>query len=172
MQYQKTMFRRGFTLLELLIVVMVIGIVSTIILTGTSTTRTEKEVDGAGREVGGVLRELQQYALTGKQFVTNTDPCLYNIAWNNGSSNYTFNYKYKNSSTGACDQQTTINTYTLRGGVTFANTGSVGFGLPHGKPDFGGPSVAFQLTKSTTIGVTCLYQDGLTQSFVGTNSCP
>ena len=168
----KHYIRRGFTLLELLIVVIVIGIVSTIILTGTGSVRTEKQVDAAGRELGGVLRELQQYALTGKQFVTNTDPCLYNITWNSGSSNYTFTYYYKNPNTGVCDQQTVVNTYTLRSGITFSNTGSMGFGLPHGRPDFAGTSVAFQITKSSTIGVTCLYKDGLSKSFVGTNSCP
>jgi len=163
---------RGFTLLELLIVVMVIGIISTIILMGTGNARTEKQVDAAGREVAASLRELQQYALTGKQFVTNTDPCLYNIAWNIGSSNYTLNYFYKNPNTGVCNQQTLMATYTLKGGVTFGNTGSVGFQLPHGKPDFAGASVGFQLDKNGTLGVACLYTDGLTQSLVGTNSCP
>jgi prepilin-type N-terminal cleavage/methylation domain-containing protein len=164
--------RRGFTLLELLVVVMIIGIISTIVLTGMGNTRTEKQVDAAGREVAGSLRELQQYSLTGKQFVSNTNPCLYSIAWNTGSSNYTLNYRYQNSTSGACDQQTQIAVYTMKGGVVFSNSGSVGFQLPHGRPNFAGASVGFQLSKSTTMGVACLYADGLTKSLIGSHSCP
>jgi prepilin-type N-terminal cleavage/methylation domain-containing protein len=164
-------FRQGFTLLEILIVVAVIGIISVIILSGTGNGRIEREIDAAGREVVAAFRESQQYALTGRQIVPNTDPCQFALTWNSGSGNFTATYYYKDSNE-VCNQTSVINTYTLRGGVTFGNTGAVAFTVPHGKTTFGGTSVGAHLGKAGTVGVACVYKDGLMKNILGSTSCP
>jgi prepilin-type N-terminal cleavage/methylation domain-containing protein len=167
----KNFYQRGFTLLEILIVVAVIGIISVIILGGTGNGRTEREIDAAGREVVAAFRESQQYALTGRQIVPNTNPCQFALTWNSGSSNFTATYYYKDNNE-VCNQTSVISTYALRGGVTFSNTGAVAFTVPHGKTTFGGVSVGAQLGKAGTTGVACVYRDGLMKNVLGSTSCP
>jgi prepilin-type N-terminal cleavage/methylation domain-containing protein len=168
MKYQK----KGFTLIEVVVVVAIIAIMSAVIFSSVSSGRSQSAVDAATRTLVNSIRELQQYALTGKQIVANSDPCLYQIAWTSGSANYTTTYFYKNGS-GTCNQTRDIATYTLPGGVLFSGTGSLGFTLPYGKPNIGTASVALPVIKAGSVsGVTCVYRDGLVKSEVGTVSCP
>lgn len=164
-------FFRGFTLLEILVVIAVIGIVSSVILMSTGNARTEREVSSASQDVVGLLREAQQYALTGKQFVNSTDPCQFRVTWNSGSASLTTTYYYKGSN-GVCDQSVTVSTFNLQGGVVFANSGVVDFSLPHGRPSFATPNVALQLSKAGVSGVACVYQSGLVKNALGTTNCP
>ncbi|MCW1888555.1 MAG: type II secretion system GspH family protein [Candidatus Moranbacteria bacterium] len=164
--------RTGFTLIEILVVVAIISIMAGVILANVNSGRNEEAVDAATRTLVNTVRELQQYALTGKQFSNNTDPCLYQIAWTNGASTYTTTYYYKDAG-GSCSQSLGIATFTLPGGVLFSGTGSFGFTLPYGKPNFGTASVALPVTKAGSVsGVVCAYKDGLIKNTVGGSTCP
>lgn len=163
--------RNGFTLLELLVVVFIISIMSGIILASINSGRIEKQVGESVRNLTGFLHELQQYSLTGKQFVANTDPCLYRVAWNSGSSNYTATYYYKDSG-GACTQTSTIATYTLPNGVTFSTTGVIGFTLPYGRLNPSATSIAMPVTKGGIAGASCVYDSGLIKDVLLSPSCP
>lgn len=168
MKHQK----KGFTLIEVVVVVAIIAIMSAVIFSNVNSGRSQSAVDAATRTLANAIRELQQYSLTGKQMVTNSDPCLYQIAWISGTARYTTTYFYKDNS-GTCNQSMTIATYTLPGGVLFSGTGSLGFTLPYGKPNFGTASVALPVIKAGSVsGVTCVYSNGLINSAVGSVSCP
>jgi prepilin-type N-terminal cleavage/methylation domain-containing protein len=164
--------RTGFTLIEILVVVAIISIMAGVILANANSGRNEEAVDAATRTLVNTIRELQQYALTGRQFTSNTDPCLYQIAWSNGANTYTTTYHYKDGS-GSCTQSVAIATFALPGGVLFSGTGNFGFTLPYGKPNFGTASVALPVTKGGSVsGVVCAYKDGLIKNTVGSSSCP
>lgn len=164
--------QKGFTLLEILIVVIIISTMAAIVLTSNSSGRAKTNIDVAGRELAAVLREAQNNAMSGKQFVSGTDPCLFLVGWNSGSPNYTVTYYYKNSVTGACTENSVIGNYTMRNGVAFSNSGSFGFTLPHG--NITDPStVSMTLSGDSQVGVVCIYKaGGLVNNRVGSASCP
>lgn len=169
--YAKREYRAGFTLLEVLLVTTIIGIMAAVTLTFAGDIRSRKEVEVAGREMTGVLREVQQYALTGRQIVANTTPCTFSVSWNAGSGSYTANYSYRDSN-GVCNLSSTINTYTHKNGVIFTNTGTVTFQVPYGTPTFPGTSVGANLSKQSVVGAICTYQMGRVENVVGTTTCP
>jgi prepilin-type N-terminal cleavage/methylation domain-containing protein len=160
----------GFTLIELIIVIFIVATMSAVVLSNVNSGSTEKQIEAGGRNVASQLHELKQYSLTGKQFVTNTAPCLYQMNWNSGSANYTTRYWYKTGN--VCDQSATIATYTLPNSITFQNSGSIGFTLPHGELNPAGASFGMAFAKSGVLGVACVYDGGRIEDIAGTNSCP
>jgi prepilin-type N-terminal cleavage/methylation domain-containing protein len=160
----------GFTLIELIIVIFIVALMSVVVLSNVNSGSTEKQIEAGGRSISSQLHELQQYALTGKQFVANSAPCLYQMTWNSGSANYTSRYWYKTGN--VCDQSTTIATYTLPNSITFQNSGTIGFTLPHGSLSPAGASFGMAMAKGGVLGVTCAYDGGRIEDILGTNSCP
>lgn len=145
---------KGFTLIEVLIVVAIVAIASGILLAGSGNGRTNREVETAAREFAGVVREAQSYALSGKQVVADTIPCRSQVSW--GGSSYTLTYWYKNGS-GTCDQTSVLATYTLKKGVTFSNSSSFYFTLPHAGLSFGSGNVSAGFSKQSSSHIVCVY---------------
>ena len=156
---------RGFSLVELLIIITIISILSVFILVSVNNHKTKKEVEGAAFIVAGKIREAQVAALTGKQFVPGTTPCGYRAVWS--GSQITVSYVSKDGS-GACTVLTTMNTQTLTGGVTFTSNGAVEFVLPHGKI---ASDQVVTLTKSGQSQVVCVNVDGLVEPKASASSC-
>lgn len=67
--------RRGFSFMELMVVIAIIMIMTVVMLVISVQDRERKKYQAAGREVTAVVRETQNNALTGKQFITNELPC-------------------------------------------------------------------------------------------------
>lgn len=151
--------RRGFTLIEILIVVAIIGIASTITLVSLNSGRTDRELEAAAREFASGIREAQNYALTGKQAVASTDPCRYQMNWSGGQ--YTLTYWYAPAG-GSCavPSSSTVVTYTLKGGVAFVGAlDSVWYKPPHAANDIAA-SKLITLSKSGRFHSVCLYKNG------------
>lgn len=157
----------AFTIIEMVVVLAIIGIITVIMLRDWSGGRTTQQLDSAGREVEAVVREAQNYALTGSQGVPGTEPCQFQITW--GGAGYTTIYWYKNAA-GACNQQLAgFRSYTLKNGVTFSAGGSFSFSLPHA--GVVGGSQTILLTKSGASQVVCVSASGLISTQSGAN-CP
>jgi prepilin-type N-terminal cleavage/methylation domain-containing protein len=58
--------KKGVTLIELIVVIAVIGIMTSVGLVSLSRSRDRKAVEAATREVAAALRDAQNMALTGK----------------------------------------------------------------------------------------------------------
>lgn len=158
----------AFTLIEVLITVTLLGILSTVMLVSFGSGRINQELEGAAREVAGAFREAQNYALTGHQGVSGTDPCRFTVSW--GGTSYSTTYFYKDGS-GNCTQFSVIRSYVLRNGVVFGSSGSYYFTLPHATVSFVGANLPVSVTKAGVSYVVCSYASGLINHYTG-SSCP
>ncbi len=115
----KNLNKKGFSLLEILVVISIIGIMTGAMVSSLGQSKNQQALKSAASEVVAAIRETQNYALTGK---------------NAGGScnNYTFTYSgnsYNVSNGSGCG----INdSYQLRNNVTFNNSSSITFTAPHG----------------------------------------
>lgn len=159
---------RAFTLIEVMIVVAIIGILSGIVIIPLGNGRIERELETNAREFVGVVREAQNYALTGKQAVAGTDPCRFFMSWS--GSSYTLSYWYKDAS-GVCNQTFLMATYTLNNGVAFGSGDTLYFTLPHANLDFSTGSRGATFTKQSINHIACVYADGRISDQTGA-SCP
>lgn len=169
MNQTKTTFK-GFTLIEALIVIAIIGIVAALTITNLVNSQTTQKLESAAREVEAAVREIQGYALTGYQDISNTDPCGFEISWTASSSTYNLTYFYRNNTTDACDRSSILATYLLRNGITFSTSGSFSFAPPWAvlMPN---TKQTIPLTLSGSSHVVCTYTSGLINNQAGT-SCP
>jgi prepilin-type N-terminal cleavage/methylation domain-containing protein len=163
--------QKGFTLIEIVITVAIIGIASTVVLAGLGGGRAEREVEASAREFASVVREAQNYALTGRQLTSNTDPCRYQVGWS--GSQYSLTYFYAPAG-GSCaaPASPTPTTYALKGGVAFSSAGSAYYRPPHAANDISGSKLVV-LTKNGSYHSVCLYGNGRVLDQAGQLSvCP
>lgn len=147
----------GFTLIEVLIAMAIMGIMAGIIAVSLGNGRIERELEANAREFTGVVREAQNYALTGKQAIVGTDPCRFRISWS--GSSYTLTYWFKDTGE-VCNQNSVMATYTLKNGVVFSNADAFYFTLPHATLDFAAVSKEVILNKQSINHVVCVYATG------------
>ena len=157
----------AFTLIELLVVVAIIGITSSIVLVEWSSGRIEKQLESSAREVEAVVREAQNFSLTGYQAVAGAgnEPCAFKVTW--GGSVYSLTYFYGSGTD--CDQSLVLQSHTLQNGVTFSGGANFDFQLPHGS--FVGATKVITLTKSGSTHTVCVYANGLINNISGA-ACP
>lgn len=151
--------KKGFTLIEILITVTIVGIASAITLVNLNSGRTDRELEAAAREFASGIREAQNYALTGKQIVINTNPCRYQMSWSGGQ--YTLTYWYA-AAGGSCaaPSSSTMATYTLKGGVAFVGAlDGVWYKPPHAANDIVASKLII-LSKGGRFHSVCLYKNG------------
>ena len=58
------MQKNGFTLIEIMVAMAIVGIMSAMVLTSLSSGKERKVVEGEARRVAAAIREIQNYALT------------------------------------------------------------------------------------------------------------
>lgn len=110
--------RKGFSFLELMTVIAMVGIMTAVTLVSLNKSRSEKDVEVAARVVAGALHEAQNYALTGE----------------NASSSCGGMYWFKYKITGDSDYEISgclSAKYTLPKNITFNEVGSIYFTTPH-----------------------------------------
>lgn len=154
----------AFTLIELVMVMAIIGILASVAMVSFTDGRIRKDIETNAHEFAAVVREAQNYALTGRQLVSGTTPCFYRITL--GGTNYTFDYRYKNAA-GACGVSFTVQ-HTLKSGVTLeSDDASLSFTPPfadifdgNGDPVASGGNVRVEFSKSSKLYAVCIYADG------------
>ncbi|MBU2028494.1 prepilin-type N-terminal cleavage/methylation domain-containing protein [Patescibacteria group bacterium] len=145
--------RRGFSFIELMIVICIISIMTALILVSMNAEREKKAVEIAAREVAAVVREAQNYALTGKN-LKNAISCSFIFTWTGNS------YSISN-----CKNQS----YSLKNGVTFSNNGSFSFSIPFANLDISSTK-DIGLYKGSSSYHVCVYVSGVVSESL--NVCP
>lgn len=154
-KYKQSFF--GFTLIELLIVLAIVSLGASILIVSFGSSQIQRELESNAREVVGMVREAQNNALTGKQFMTNTTPCRFRVSWS--ETGYSMTYLYKDSSD-ECTQTYPVASAALKNGVTFNGSGSFDFTLPHAALS-GSGNVLITLMKQGKSRTVCVYDTGL-----------
>lgn len=155
---------RGFTLIEVIIVVAIIGIVSAMILVSFSGQRQTRNMERAANEALAALREAQNYALSGRAGTISENNSYYGVNFTAGAA-----YSLVSSSG-------TIASYSLKNGVTVSAASSVRFVLPRGEVYIGGSALSgshrITLVNGSASRYLCVYATGRIIDN-GTNStCP
>jgi type II secretion system protein H len=136
--------KKGFTLLEMMTVIVMIGIATSVAFVSMQSGKTQGEVESAAREVAAAIRSVQSDAINGK----NAGTCL--------TKNYQFNYRILANNqyfTDGCIIQPAV---TLRNGVVFSTAGVIIFQAPWGTTN----STTVTLTKGGVNFNVCVYRSG------------
>ena len=142
--------KKGFSFIELMIVIAIAGIMTAVSLVSMSAARQKRDVEIAAREVATAVREAQSYALTGKNLKTKTTDCKFIFTWESSS--------YKVSD---CKDQS----YSLKNNVTFYDGNkSLSFDVPFANITSAVPfPIDIDLIKGST-GYhyhVCIYESGI-----------
>jgi type II secretion system protein H len=157
--------RAGFTLIEVMIVVAIIGITSAAVFVSLSASRSTRGLDRASREVMASLREAQNYALSGRSANISDNNTYFGLQISSATD-----YSVTSSTS-------TISSYTLKDGVTFSSGATtIEFTLPRGDVRQGGAPLAgsyrISLTKGGSSLYVCLYPTGRMVENGPNSTCP
>jgi prepilin-type N-terminal cleavage/methylation domain-containing protein len=174
--------RRGFTLIEIMVVMAIIGVITAVTIVSFGSGKERKAVEGQARKVAAAIREMQNYALTGKQVGSNV-PCKFGPgSAMSGDIIVPLRYSYRTGTSCSAGMSASTDipgmTMSLENGVTFASdSNEFFFTVPRGElVDFMGvpisTTVNIQLSKgSTTYYSVCVYPGGQVKDVAGA-TCP
>ena len=153
----------AFSLIELLIVVAIIGALTTLVMTSLGNGRTTKELAVNAQAFISVVREAQNNALTGKQTIPGRS-CAFRVS--SFGAGYAVYSGFINS--GFCTSFNLDGTYTLTNGVSFSSLPIISFSVPHATLVIDKKVV---LTKNSMFHTICIYVDGRISDSAGDISC-
>ncbi|MFC1645011.1 Tfp pilus assembly protein FimT/FimU [Patescibacteria group bacterium] len=155
--------KRGFTLLEVLVVTAIILIMTVSILATLNSNKLDRELESAGDQTYSAIREAQNYALTGKETAPGCD--VYSFSF----SDDRYIISNKESDGTECAFRTVGE---LKNSVQFAGSGSIDFSVPHG--DVNVETVeSIGLSKSGKTYNVCVYNVGaVTRTRTSCSSTP
>lgn len=183
----KNKFVSGFTLLEVLVVVAIIGIMTSVAFVSVQRGKIDKEVSAAAEQVASAIREAQNYALSGKQPSTTETTCGFGFRRIN-LTRYNIFYNHTTASLSTCADvpkiydtaiaSSNFTGITLPNGVLFNGTTSVQrmyFSIPFGMMfNNDGSSLVsikrFLVYKDTIYYAICVNPGGFVEVRKG-NSC-
>jgi len=119
--------KKGTTLLEVMAVIGIIGIMASMTVVSMNDARTNASLESAAEEIIAVMREAQNYSLTGKEITTGCGK--FRVSRVNGGS-YRLRIYETNSET-PCSGVNYL--YTLNNGVELDSSNwEINFTAPHG----------------------------------------
>lgn len=107
--------RRGYTLIELIVVIAIVGLMVGASIAGFNTLNQRQTVGNGGRELTSVMRIAQQRALAGTKPAGCTQLTGYRVNGTINTSDYTLSAVCTNTTV-------VISSYKLPSGVTFVTT--------------------------------------------------
>jgi len=168
---------RGFTLIELMVVVAITVIISTMVLANMKIGGRSRDVNSSAEKIAGVLKQAQMMALTGKTmggarpdygygvyFDTSTDPDSYYLFVNDNDG---ANYQYDSGS------DTIIQSFTLSRQVNFKTPPtytSIIFVPPRKKVYVSNGAGGAELTGAEILLITLTHEDINFSAYVRINS--
>lgn len=158
----------GFTLIEVVVVVAILGIMSVLGLTSYNESKRIKAVDTSAVELVSWLAEQRNNALTGEQPANGAIPCSYGFVPISGQPAYNLRVKTKGSSADADCATGTSNTdrrVNLKPSVSFSATPpAFEFVLPRGESNLPNGTTTILLRSgsgsSIVTGAVCIYTQG------------
>ncbi|HBO17220.1 MAG: hypothetical protein UR69_C0002G0124 [Candidatus Moranbacteria bacterium GW2011_GWE2_35_2-] len=126
----KNKFVPGFTLLEVLVTVAIIGIMATVALVSTQRGKIDKEVSVAAEQVASSIREAQNYALSGKQPDATNTACGFGFRRSSANA-YSVFYNHTTEDLVTCNAIIKYYSTTIPNQVS-ASLNSSGIILPNG----------------------------------------
>lgn len=161
----------GFTLLELMVAMAIVGILTAATAVSLNSSRTKKEVEVAAREVTAAIREAQNYALTGKRVSDTEYPCDYKFNATIGASGYSIEYDYHVYGSTTCDDSNVLYSSSLKNKVTFKSVAPnpVSFSIPYGSTN---PAARVVLEKKSLQYTVCVNSSGNIEEKIGDVACP
>ncbi len=172
---------KGFTLIEMVVVIAIIGITSALIITSLTSTRSTRETERAIHTLAATLREAQNYALTGRSTSVSQENCFYAVRLISSSQYALVNYF---RSGGNCNSYNTISTLTMPNGTTISGVASFpmifAFSLPRAEVYSATSGALASLGMAQLIGATkgsqthylCLYPTGRVEERGTIATCP
>lgn len=154
----------GVSLIELIIVIGIIGILSAIVLANLIAARNQRDVQAGSQQLASHLREVQNYALTGKATGIDDNNCSYGLRPHPTNANQ---YQAIRKSGSSCGTETEFGTYDLPRGVTRNDFTPILFALPRATPSAEGWVC---LTKGTANAWVYVSMSGQIEE--RTTSCP
>ncbi|MDO9231357.1 MAG: prepilin-type N-terminal cleavage/methylation domain-containing protein [bacterium] len=126
--------KKGFTLLELMVIIGIIGIMTGVGLVSLSPAKKHYALKSAQDEVTAAIKLAQSYALQGKMPSSGDIACAYGFYLVNDSTYQIFYYK-KNTTDGSCGTtENKVEENTLKNAVTAHSPQSrVYFMIPSGQ---------------------------------------
>lgn len=123
---------KGFTILELMVAIAIVGIMTTVAIVSFSGAKSDAKIRASQRELASTIEMAQSYALQGKtqgDFV----PDYYSVRFSD-STNYHICYSCVDSSVcpNSCNDSTTFERYSLKDGVVGPSGSAVTFKVPYG----------------------------------------
>ncbi|MFZ1720353.1 MAG: type II secretion system protein [Candidatus Moraniibacteriota bacterium] len=177
--------KKGFTLVELMVVMAMTAIMLAVTLTSLSGVKDRKAVEGEARKMAATIREMQNYALTGRQMGVGQVTCGVGIdSISDTDTSYRVSYAYRSGAT--CANSPTfvsLSTNSLSNGVKFFvgssnTTDAFYFKVPRGNlMDRSSVAVTtaqlIVLQKNTASYSVCIYPVGIVTETEGVlPSCP
>lgn len=153
-------------MIEVLIVIAIIGILSAMVLVSLAGARTARDLDRSAHEVAAVLREAQNYALSGRSASIGENNCSYSVQVTSGSSNYSLRHTYGSG----CGSNDSLSNYSLTRGVVFGSNLTASFSVPRGVLTPAPASIA--LTKDGSTVYVCLSAAGQISENGSNSTCP
>lgn len=126
-------FKSGFSLIELMVVIVLMLIMTAVLFLNQSKNKAQKDVEVAARQVAAQLRTLQNEALSGKQIGTDI---VCDFEFNATSGNTLYSIKYYKDCAGShsyIGSPQNISLNSGKGNVTISPSVIISFSAPRGE---------------------------------------